>query len=89
MHSILRVNNMHILNTRKLLYGIMREVTIELKIKGNRKIKFQDFFSYLTDKIIDLGHLPKEIKTDEKLIDKYDLLYSKASTYWENQLERK
>lgn len=79
---------MHILKTRKLLYGIMREVTKELKIKGNRKIKFEDFFAYLTNKIIDLGHLPKEIKTDYKLLYQYDELYSKASTYWENQLER-
>jgi len=77
-----------IVKTRKLLYGIMRETALEMGVKGNSKIKFQNFFAYLTDKIIALGHLPEEIKTDYKLLYVYDELYSKASTFWENVLER-
>lgn len=77
-----------IVKSRKLLYGLMREISLEMGVKGNSKIKFQNFFDYLTNKCIELGHLPEDIKINEDLLYVYDALYHKASTFWENVLER-
>jgi hypothetical protein len=70
------------------LYGYMREVAKKMNIKLDLTIKFAMFFEELVEYLIQLGHLPRTITTDETLLDIYDTIYMKASSFWENQLGR-
>ena len=70
------------------LYGFMRDVARKLNVKLDLSVKFVMFFEKLISYLIALGHLPKEITTDETLLDIYDTIYMKASSFWENQLGR-
>ena len=70
------------------LYGYMREVAKKMNIKLDLTIKFAMFFEELIKYLIQLGHLPRTITTDETLLDIYDTIYMKASSFWENQLGR-
>jgi len=70
------------------LYGFMRDVARKLNVKLDLSIKFPMFFEELISYLIALRHLPKEITTDEALLDIYDTIYMKASSFWENQMGR-
>jgi len=70
------------------LYGFMRDVARKLNVKLDLSIKFPMFFEELISYLITLRHLPKEITTDEALLDIYDTIYMKASSFWENQMGR-
>lgn len=70
------------------LYGFMREVAKKMNVKLDLSIKFAMFFEELISYLISLGHLPRTITTDETLLDIYDTIYMKASSFWENQLGR-
>lgn len=73
---------------RNELYGFMRDVARQMGVKLDLNIKFAMFFEELIRYLISLGHLPKTITTDETLIDIYETIYMKASSFWENQMGR-
>lgn len=70
------------------LYRIMRDVAKQMNVRLDLSIKFAMFFEELIRYLISLGHLPRTITTDETLIEIYENIYMKASSFWENQMGR-
>jgi hypothetical protein len=73
---------------RNDLYKMFRKVASDLGVQYDLSIKFPDFFDAVVEFLIIHKHLPKNITTDETLLDVYDNLYMKASSFWENQMGR-